>query len=114
MKVLQTLKSGRLWPLFLKEFHQIKRNRRLVVVLIIPPTLNIVLFGFALNPEVSNLRLGVVDQSRTAESRELVSAFTESQSFERAAYYSSSAELGSALAAGQLNAALVIPYDFAK
>ncbi len=55
-----------------------------------------------------------MDQSRSAESRELVSAFTESQSFQQAEYYSSADELGRALSAGKLNAGLVIPYDFAK
>ena len=67
----------RLWSLFIKEFHQIRRNRRLVILLIIPPTLNIILFGFALNPDFENLRLGVVDYSATPESRDLISAFTE-------------------------------------
>ena len=67
----------RLWSLFVKEFHQIRRNRRLVILLIIPPTLNIILFGLALNPDFENLRLGVVDYSATPESRDLVSAFTE-------------------------------------
>src|SRR6478672_6236976 len=66
----------RLWSLFIKEFRQIRRNRRLVILLIIPPTLNIILFGLALNPDFENLRLGVVDYSATPESRELVSAFT--------------------------------------
>ncbi len=106
--------GSRVWTLFLKEFQQIKRNKRLVVVLVIPPTLNIVLFGFALNPKVTNLNFGVVDQSRTADSRELVSAFVESRSFQITTYYSSTDELGRALSAGDLNAGLVIPYDYAK
>ena len=54
----------RIWSLFIKEFHQIRRNRRLVVMLIIPPTLNIILFGLALNPNFENLHLGVVDYIR--------------------------------------------------
>jgi ABC-2 type transport system permease protein len=104
----------RIWPLFLKELRQLKRNRRLVVILIIPPTLNIVLFGFALNPKVTHLRLGVVDEGRTVESRELSSAFTESQTFQIRGYYSSADELGEALSAGELDAGLVIPFDYAK
>jgi ABC-2 type transport system permease protein len=72
MRPLTQLFNLRLWSLSVKEFHQIRRNRRLVIMLIIPPTLNIILFGLALNPTFENLRLGVVDYSRTAESRELV------------------------------------------
>src|SRR6185295_18377039 len=97
-----------------KEFHQIRRNRRLVILLIIPPTLNIVLFGLALNPTFENLRLGVVDYSRTAESRELVSAFQEGLVFQTKAYYASTNELGDAISRGDLDAGLVIPRDFAE
>src|ERR1041385_257580 len=76
----------RLWSLFVKEFHQIRRNRRLVILLIIPPTLNIILFGIALNPTFENLRLGIVDYSRSAESRDLISAFNEGRVFQTEGY----------------------------
>ena len=104
----------RLWSLFIKEFHQIRRNRRLVILLIIPPTLNIILFGFALNPDFENLRLGVVDYSATPESRELVSGFTQSLVFRIRGYYAAPADLGQAIGKGDLDAGLVIPRDFAK
>jgi ABC-2 type transport system permease protein len=55
-----------------------------------------------------------VDESRSVQSREVVSAFVESRSFQVASYYPSSAELGQALSAGKLDAGLVIPSDFAK
>jgi len=112
--MFQTLFNLRLWSLFVKEFHQIRRNRRLVILLIIPPTLNIVLFGLALNPTFENLQLGVVDYSRTPESRELVSAFTEGLVFKTRAYYASTEELGNAIARGELDAGLVLPSDFAE
>lgn len=114
MKQLSRLLNLRLWSLFVKEFHQIRRNRRLVILLIIPPTLNIVLFGLALNPTFENLRLGVVDYSRTPESRELVSAFQEGLVFQTQAYYASANELGEAISRGDLDAGLVVPRDFAE
>jgi ABC-2 type transport system permease protein len=104
----------RLWSLFIKEFHQIRRNRRLVILLIIPPTLNIILFGLALNPTFENLRLGVVDYSRTPESRELVSAFTEALVFKTQAYYASAEEMGQAISRSELDAGLLVPKDFAE
>jgi ABC-2 type transport system permease protein len=114
MQSLKRILNLRLWSLFVKEFHQIRRNRRLVILLIIPPTLNIVLFGLALNPTFENLRLGVVDDSRTPESRELVSAFQEGLVFQTKAYYASTNELGDAISRGDLDAGLVIPRDFAE
>src|SRR5438132_586714 len=114
MRPFNRILNLRLWSLFIKEFHQIRRNRRLVILLIIPPTLNIILFGLALNPTFENLRLGVVDESRTPESRELVSAFTEGLVFKTKAYYSSTEELGQAISRAELDAGLVVPRDFAE
>lgn len=114
MRLLRLLTNNRFWPLFMKELRQIKRNRKLVVMLIMPPTLNLVLLGFAMNSEVKNVKLGLVDYSRTAESRELTSAFVESGSFQIAETFGSSEELGQALSAGKLDAGLVVPSDFAQ
>ena len=114
MQSLKRILNLRLWSLFVKEFHQIRRNRRLVILLIIPPTLNIILFGLALNPTFDNLRLGVVDDSRTPESRELVSAFEEGLVFKVQAYYASANQLGDAISRGDLDAGMVVPRDFAE
>src|SRR5262249_51098480 len=85
-----------------------------VVMLIVPPVLNIILFGFALNPTFENLRLGVVDDSRTPESRDLVSAFRESLAFAVSGYYGSREDLGRMISTGGLDAGLVIPRDFVQ
>src|SRR5260370_23196177 len=114
MRLLNRILGLRLWALFVKEFHEMRRNRRLVILLIITPTLNIILFGLALNPTFENLRLGVVDYSRTPESRELVSAFTEGLVFQTKAYYSSPEELGQAISRSELDAGLVVPRDYAE
>ncbi|HEX8118332.1 MAG TPA: ABC transporter permease [Pyrinomonadaceae bacterium] len=114
MRLLRLLTDNRFWPLFMKELRQIKRNRKLVVMLIMPPTVNLVLLGFAMNSEVKHVKLGVVDYRRTAESRELVSAFVESGSFQIADTFRSTEELGRSLSAGKLDAGLVVPEDFAR
>jgi drug efflux transport system permease protein len=111
--MLAKLLNHRFWPLFIKELNELRRNKRLVAMMLLPPTLNIVLLGFAMNPEVTNLKLGIVDESRTAESRAVISAFRESRSFTAAGYYTSADELGKALNDGTLNAGIVIPSDFA-
>jgi ABC-2 type transport system permease protein len=112
--VLKKIVNLRIWSLFMKELHQIRRNRRLVIMLIIPPTLNIVLFGIALNPNFENLRLGIVDYSGTPESRDLISAFTESLVFRIDGYFPSPNIMGEAINKGNLDAGLVIPRDFAE
>jgi ABC-2 type transport system permease protein len=104
----------RLGALVKKEFNQIRRDRRLAMALVVPPTLQLLLFGFALDATVSNLRLGVVDDSRTPESRELAATMSESKSFRLAGTYFSVNDMGAAIAQGKLDAGLVIPYDYAR
>jgi ABC-2 type transport system permease protein len=97
-----------------KEFNQIRRDRRLMISLILPPILQLTLFGFALSAAVSNVRLGVVDESKTPESRELIAALTESESFRLGGYYFSVDELGDSLSQARVDAGVVIPYDYAR
>jgi ABC-2 type transport system permease protein len=104
----------RMRALIRKEFRQILRDRRLAMSLILPPTLQLLLFGFALNATVSNLRLGVVDDSRTPESRELAAIMTESKSFQGAGNYLDINEMSKKIADGDLDAGLVIPYDYTR
>jgi ABC-2 type transport system permease protein len=102
----------RLRALMQKEFNQLRRDRRFAFSLVIPPTLQILLFGFALNSDVSNLRLGIIDQAQSPESRELVASFTESKSFQQGGMFVDIKELENAIARSRLDAGLVIPYDF--
>ena len=106
--------NGRFWALALKELRQIRRDRRLAMSLVVPPMLQVLLFGFALDSHVRDLRLGVVDESGTRESRELVSTITENRTFRLTGSFGTTEELGRALAAGRLDVGVVVPYDYAR
>ncbi len=56
----------------------------------------------------------MVDDNRSPESRELIATFTESESFRLAGYYSSVDQLGDAISQGNVDAGMVIPYDYAR
>lgn len=114
MNALDRILSPRLRALIRKEFAQIRRDRRLAVSLVVPPVLQLVLFGFALNATVSHLQLGVVDDSHSPTSRDLIATMTESGSFDLARTYGSIRELSDAMARGELDAGLAIPTDFDK
>lgn len=104
----------RILALFRKELNQIRRDRRLAFSLIMPPILQLTLFGFALSARVENVLLGVVDESKTKESRDLIAVLTESKSFQSAGYFFSVDQLGDAISNGSLIAGVVIPHDFAR
>ena len=86
----------------------------MAISLILPPTLQLLLLGFALSATVTDLRLGAVDDSRSPESRELVATLGESKSFRLVSYYASVAQLGDAISRGDIEAGVVIPYDYAR
>ena len=112
--MLRRLFNSRLIALFKKELNQIRRDRRLALSLIVPPVLQLTLFGFALSARVENVALGVVDESKTKESRDLISVLTESKSFQAAGYFFSVEDLEKAISNGSLVAGVVIPNDFAR
>src|SRR6478736_169051 len=103
----------RYYALLLKEVQQLKRNRGLVVQLMLPPTIVLVIFGYALNPKVRDLRLGVVDESYSAESRDLIDALTENVNFNVTRVYGRPQDAEDALKNLDLDLFLVIPHDFA-
>src|SRR6478736_7390668 len=105
---------GRLRALMRKEFGQIRRDKRLAYSLILPPTLQLLLLGFALSANVENIKLGVVDDSRTPESRELVARLSESGSFRLQSYYGTAGQLGDAISRNQVDAGVVIPFHYAR
>ncbi|MGP1385596.1 MAG: ABC transporter permease [Thainema sp.] len=113
-RLFSYLSSSRLWPLMKKEVQQILRNKQIVFLLLFPPTIQLLVFGLALNPEVSGLSLSIVDYSRTADSRELVAALVENDVFEVRAYATSQADLGEQVSTGQVTTGIVIPPDFSE
>jgi ABC-2 type transport system permease protein len=113
-RVFKRLSGSRVSALFRKELNQIRRDRRLAMSLVLPPVLQLTLFGFALSAKVENIKLGIVDESQTKESRDLVAVLTESKSFKSAGYFFSVEQLGDAISRGSVIAGVVIPFDFAR
>lgn len=112
MNFLTRVLESRFWALCIKEVNQILRNKQLLFLLLFPPTIQLLIFGFALNADVQNLKLGVVDYANTYESRELVAALTENQIFTVQNYSFSQDEIAQQVRLGQITAGLVIPPEF--
>jgi len=64
-----------------KEYHQTLRDPRMRVLLIGPPLLQLILFGYAVNMDVENTKLAWMDQDHSPQSRELLAAFQGSRYF---------------------------------
>jgi drug efflux transport system permease protein len=67
--------------LLLKEFYHILRDRRTLVVLILMPLVQVVLFGYAIRTDVEDVRLVVVDPTPDATTLALRGRFTATGTF---------------------------------
>ncbi len=112
IKFVDRLSGSRFWALATKEVSQILRNKQLISLLLFPPTLQMLIFGFALSPSANNIKMGILDYSNTPASRELVSAFTENSVFKADRYNTSLAALSQQVQDGIVTAGLVIPPEF--
>lgn len=112
MSLISRLLESRFWALATKEINQILRNKQLIFLLLFPPTIQLLIFGFALSPDVDQVKLGVVDYAHTYESRELVQRLTANGLFELQAYFADEQALAQQVQQGKLTTGLVIPPDF--
>ena len=106
--------NSRLLALMRKEFNQIRRDTRIVISLIVPPALLLLVFGSVLNSKIENVRLGVIDQSGTRESRELIADLSVSRSFRLTRAFLSPGDLSDAVMDGRVQAGLIIPAEFRR
>jgi ABC-2 type transport system permease protein len=102
------------WAVALKELRQIRRDARTLVILTFIPTFFLFLYGYALNFDIRNIRLGVEDRDQSAESRQLVAAFVRSTYFEEVVTTLDGAGVDRLLDQSTVRVALVIPSGFAR
>jgi ABC-2 type transport system permease protein len=84
--IYETIVSSRLWALILKETREILRNKYLLFLLLVPPTIQLLILGGALDPQVHSLSLATVDHAQTKQSRDLVAVLVSSGVFARNNY----------------------------
>ena len=65
-----------------KEFRQTFREPRMRMMVLVPPIMQLLVFGFAVNLDVENSRIAWMDMDRTPESRELRASFDASIYFQ--------------------------------
>ncbi len=104
----------RLQHMIRKELLQIRRDRRIMAMLIVAPLFQLLVFGYAVSLDIKHVPLIVCDLDRSAESRELVNSFFRSEYFDLKYRAESPAEFDEYLASGRALAAVYIPEDFSK
>jgi ABC-2 type transport system permease protein len=97
-----------------KEFIQTLRDPRTRWMLVGPPIIQMLVFGYAATLDVKHVELAVLDLDNTQESRELVSHFSASRYFDIKMHAARREELRDAIDRGDVLAALEIDSGFAQ
>jgi ABC-2 type transport system permease protein len=95
-----------------KEFVQMRRDKFTLAMMVGIPAIQLMLFGYAIRTEVRHVPMVVLDQSRTAESRELIDVMRNTGNFDIVGHVTSRDEIRAHIERGSAHAALIIPPEY--
>lgn len=108
------MQTSRLGSLIRKEFIQIRRDPRTLVLVLFIPVMQLFLLGYAATNDVRNVPLAVFDQDRGRSVRELIDAYRAADYFDVAYEVDSLDELSLLIDQGKVKAGLIIPPDYSR
>ncbi|MGL4827711.1 MAG: ABC transporter permease, partial [Vibrio sp.] len=101
----------RVKAILIKEFRQLSRDRITFGMVVMIPLIQLLLFGFAINTDVRNIPIGVVDQSHSTFGRLLVESVKVTQVITVKQHYLTVGAAEKAIESGDIRAALILPKD---
>lgn len=106
--------NSRLSALIRKEFIQILRDPRTLVLILIIPIMQLFLLGYAATNDVRNVPMVVFDQDRSPAARELLDAYRAADYFQIAYDVRSEGELRELIDSGEARVGMIIPQDYSE
>jgi len=100
--------------LFVKELIQVLRDKRLRVTLIIPPLIQLIIFGYAANLDVKDIHTAVRDLDQSTESRDLIARFSSSKYFDIVSFPQTPEEIEGLIKKGDIALSIEIPSGFSR
>ncbi|MDZ7719332.1 MAG: ABC transporter permease [Balneolaceae bacterium] len=95
-----------------KEFKQIYRDKRTILVLFGMPVIMMILFGYAIRNEIQSAKVAVLDLSKDTMTRELIQKIESNPSFEITNYLQTYSEVEPLFQEGNVKAVLILEKDF--
>jgi ABC-2 type transport system permease protein len=102
----------RIWHIVRKEFIQALRDPRLRLFVVLPPLIQLIIYGYAINFDIKNIATAVFDEDRTQESRDLINRFAATDYFDLRYHVSSQQQVRDLMERGRITLALRISPDF--
>ena len=104
----------RIYHILVKEFIQIFRDPRMKAIIFIMPMIQVMVFGYAVSTDVTNIPTAVYDLDNTQASRDIIREFTASNYFRVKKYISHDKEQKRLIDESRVNAVLRINRGFAR
>ena len=104
----------RIRELVRKEFIQLFRDKKNRPLLIIAPFVQLLVFGYVVTTDVRDIRVAVLDQSRTRESRMLIDGLNANNTFRVTHYLNDPKEVDQILLKRKVDIAVKIGPDFSE
>jgi len=108
------MKNTRLISLIRKEFIQIRRDPRTLIIVLVIPVMQLFLLGYAATNDVRNVPLAVFDQDKGPAARKLLDSYRAADYFDLAYYVDSEEELRRLIDRGAARAGIIIPPDYTR
>ncbi len=105
---------SKIYSISKKEFWQISRDKRTLMIIFILPVSLLVLFGYAITLDINTIKLGVFDKDRTEASRDFINGFIGSSYFKIISYVNADKEVNELLDRGKVQCVVVVPENFSK
>ena len=103
---------SRIFAVLQKEVRQLRRDRLTFGMVVGLPILQMLLFGYAINTDVRNLKTAIADQANTHLSRQFVAELAQTQVIDIVAAVNSPRQLETLLREGAISIGVHIPQDF--
>ena len=103
-----------LWSFIRKEFHHIFRDRTTVMILLLMPVIQIILFGFALSTEVKDTKVVVLANTNDNATRRIIDRIDASEYFDVSIMADNSDDIDAAFRDGKAKLAMVFEDHFAE
>ena len=103
---------SRIFARLLKEVRQLRRDRLTFGMVVGLPVMQMLLFGYAINTDVRNLKTAIADQADTHLSRQFVAELAQTQVVNIVGGVNSPRQLEALLREGSISIGVHIPHDF--
>jgi ABC-2 type transport system permease protein len=101
----------RIFAIFKKELLQLKRDKTTFGMILMVPLVLLLLFGFAINTQIRNIPVGLVDQSHSALGRTISQMAEMTQTVVFVDSFATVEEAEKAMAQAKVRAVLILPRD---